>query len=226
MFQYVIRFSKTGTICYTSHLDLMRMFKRAFKRAGIKLAYSQGFNPHPKMGFAQPLSLGYWGLKELMEFETTEDHEPSALLKGLKEQMPEGIELVECRRLEGIRKTLAAETVSAEYIVAIPLERPLEQTGEQMKEAYLSCEKISAWKRQKKKKDLKEIDIKPMIREITFTPEEETLFITAVLDSGSVSNLSPELVIATVQELFHIRADRSEVEVMRREIGFNPGVME
>ena len=57
MGQYAIKFSKQGFICYTSHLDLLRLFKRAFKKAGIKLAYSQGFNPHPKMGFAQPLVL-------------------------------------------------------------------------------------------------------------------------------------------------------------------------
>ena len=68
MNRYVITFSKMGTICYISHLDLMRMFRRTFKKAGIRLAYSQGFNPHPKMGFAQPLSLGYWGLREMMEF--------------------------------------------------------------------------------------------------------------------------------------------------------------
>ena len=68
--KYIIDFSKTGTICYTSHLDIMKVFKRSFKRAGISIAYSQGFNPHPKMGFAQPLSLGYWGLEEYVEFET------------------------------------------------------------------------------------------------------------------------------------------------------------
>ena len=45
--KYVIRFQKTGVICYTSHLDIMKVFKRSFKRAGIRLAYSQGFNPHP-----------------------------------------------------------------------------------------------------------------------------------------------------------------------------------
>ncbi len=59
--KYIIEFSKTGTICYTSHLDIMKVFKRAFNRAGIRLAYSQGFNPHPKMGLAQPLSLVTWG---------------------------------------------------------------------------------------------------------------------------------------------------------------------
>ena len=47
--KYVIRFSKTGYVKYTSHLDLLRMFKRAFKKAELGLAYSQGFNPHPKM---------------------------------------------------------------------------------------------------------------------------------------------------------------------------------
>ena len=55
MFKYVLTFSKTGIICYTSHLDIMRMFNRVIKRAGIRLSYSQGFNPHPKMGFAQPI---------------------------------------------------------------------------------------------------------------------------------------------------------------------------
>ena len=59
MYKYTIVFSKTGLVKYISHLDMLRLFKRAFRRAGIELAYSQGFNPHPKMGFAQPLSLGY-----------------------------------------------------------------------------------------------------------------------------------------------------------------------
>ena len=59
MSKYIVEFSKTGAMCYISHLDMMRLFNRLFKRADIRLAYSKGFNPHPKMGFAQPLSLGY-----------------------------------------------------------------------------------------------------------------------------------------------------------------------
>ena len=76
MIRYIMQFSKTGTSCYISHLDLVRVFHRAFKRAGIKLEYSKGFNPHPKMGFAQPLSLGYTGMREYIEFETEEEHAP------------------------------------------------------------------------------------------------------------------------------------------------------
>ena len=65
--KYVLKFTKDGYAKYTSHLDLLRFFKRAFRKSGIALSYSQGFNPHPKLGFAQPLSLGYASSCELLE---------------------------------------------------------------------------------------------------------------------------------------------------------------
>lgn len=220
MFKYVIAFSKTGVMCYTSHLDLMRMFKRSFKKAGIRLEYSKGFNPHPKMGFAQPLSLGYIGLNELMEFETVDDHEPSDLYSKLRELMPEGLDIKSCERLEGNKKTLAAQTDAAEYIIRIPLEKELEKTPDELKAAYMGQERIRALKRQKKKKEPVEIDIKPMIRELEFMPEDGMLTIKALLDSGSISNLSPELLINTVNEFFGLDADRNEMEITRTEIFF------
>lgn len=218
MFKYILTFSKTGTICYTSHLDMMKLFKRIFKRAGVRLGYSQGFNPHPKMGFAQPLSLGYWGMNELLEFETEEAYSSEYLEQTLKEMMPEGLNIIGCKEVEPAGKTLAARTEAAEYIIAIPLKTPLSATGEEIKAGYLGQEKIIAWKRSKKKKELTEVDIKPMIREIHFVPEPEALFITALLDSGSTSNLSPELVITTVMEHLGLEPQRSEIQVMRREI--------
>ena len=59
-----------------------------------------------------------------------------------------------------------------------------------------------------------------MIRNIIFTPEKETLFLTAELDSGSTSNLSPELLIEAIEELFDIETPRNEIEVMRTKIKF------
>lgn len=155
MAKYVIEFSKTGIICFTSHLDIMRVFKRAFKKAEIKQVYSQGFNPHPKMGFAQPLSLGYIGLQEYMEFETQEDHEPEHLLKVLSDLMPEGLDIKECRRLEGIKKTLAAVTDAAEYTVEIPAGnagKAEELNSEEIKASYMKQERITALKKQKKRR--------------------------------------------------------------------------
>ena len=77
--RYVIKFSKGGYAKYTSHLDLLRFFKRAFRKTGVDLKYSQGFNPHPKLSFAQPLSLGYLGDNELVEFETNTCQDPVEL---------------------------------------------------------------------------------------------------------------------------------------------------
>lgn len=220
MFKYVMTFSKTGTICYTSHLDLMRMFKRAFKRGGIKLAYSQGFNPHPKLGFAQPLSLGYEGMKELMEFETVEENDPSYLREKMTALMPPGLDIINCSRVVDEKKTLAARTYAAEYIIMIPSGRMPDMTGEEMKQSYMSQEKIITLKKQKKKKEPVEIDIKPMIRDLNFT-KGERLVIKAVLDSGSNSNLSPELVINTVNEYFDMGIDRNDTEIIRTEIFYH-----
>ncbi|MDD4201138.1 MAG: TIGR03936 family radical SAM-associated protein, partial [Eubacteriales bacterium] len=116
--KYIINFKKTGVICYTSHLDILKVFKRSFKRAGIKLAYSQGFNPHPKIGFAQPLSLGYEAYDEYMEFETADDYDGNGsvtLLESLKTIMPDGLTLVSIREASELKKTLASMTVAAEY---------------------------------------------------------------------------------------------------------------
>ena len=95
MNRYIIRFSKEGYIKYTSHLDMLRLFKRAFKRSRILLEHSQGFNPHPKMGFVQPLSLGYTSKCELLEFETTKDFDPAEIKERLAGVMPEGVELLD-----------------------------------------------------------------------------------------------------------------------------------
>ena len=234
--KFLIEFSKTGTICYTSHLDLMRMFKRAFKRAGIPLAYSQGFNPHPKMGFAQPLSLGYWGMAEYIEFEVRgADLSTKEIIHRLEGILPEGIRMIRCLCIDGLRKTLASHTVAAEYMIEIPLvESALKchdvegteggtscPSGDRIRHTYMDRNEIPAWKRQKKTKELKEIDIKPMIREIEFAVNGDTMYISTTLDSGSNSNLSPELVIASVVECFGLDVDRSNISVMRKRILFD-----
>ena len=221
--KYVIRFQKTGVICYTSHLDIMKVFKRSFKRAGIRLAYSQGFNPHPKMGFAQPLSLGYESLDEYIEFETADEYQPAEILEKMRALMPEGLGLLS---IEEARhpKTLAANTISADYTIEIPIadeeKDRLSSDPRTLWQDYMGQNEILAWKKQKKKKEPVQVDIRPKIRELVFYPVEGGLRIEATLDSGSDSNLSPELVITTVLERFGLRTPRSEVRVTRTKIHF------
>lgn len=229
--KYVIRFQKTGVICYTSHLDILKVFKRSFKRAGIRLAYSQGFNPHPKMGFAQPLSLGYESLDEYIEFEIADAAEdgaktckdPQKILEMMRALMPEGLELISIAPAKH-RKTLAANTVAADYVIEIPLPEGgrgrLPDSAGAVWHAYMDRDEIITLKKQKKKKDLVPVNIRPKIREILFYLQEDTLRIETCLDSGSDSNLSPELVINTVLDTFGLEIPRSEIRVTRTKIHF------
>ena len=227
--KYVIRFKKTGVICYTSHLDIMKVFKRSFKRAGIMLAYSQGFNPHPKMGFAQPLSLGYVGLDEYIEFETAESEEGRSaqeILDIMRSLMPEGLELLSIEAARHV-KTLAANTVAADYTIVIPFTEYPAGTEPQISmdprvlwQEYMGQDEIFALKKQKKKKEPVLVNIRPKIRKLVFYPSKEGLKIETTLDSGSDSNLSPELVITTILEIFGLETPRSEVQVTRTRIHF------
>ena len=224
MFRYIMQFSKTGTSCYISHLDLVRVFHRAFKREGIKLEYSKGFNPHPKMGFAQPLSLGYVGLREYIEFETKKEWKPEELERRMAAQMPEGIAIQMCRMLEYPKKTLASVTEAAIYTVTIPVKKTLQLKAEDCRQLYMGQEKIIVLKKQKKKKDLVEVDIKPKIQDITFLPQSKQMQIKMKIDAGSNSNLSPEQVIDSVLRCFAIDTDRSEISVTRHLIFFREAV--
>lgn len=231
--KYIIKFSKTGTICYTSHLDIMKVFKRSFKRAGISLAYSQGFNPHPKMGFAQPLSLGYSGLEEYIEFELAEKNisiaDEQKMLKDLSDIMPQGLNLMEIKRADWLKKTLAAETVAASYLIEVALNKALELNGEMLWHEYMDRDEIIVLKKQKKKPEPVEVDIKSKIRNITFTPMriedgdagEYMLYIDALLDSGSESNLSPELILSGIPGSLGLDFDRADVNIVRKKIIFS-----
>lgn len=219
MNRYVIRFSKEGYIKYTSHLDMLRLFKRAFKKTRILLEHSQGFNPHPKMGFAQPLSLGYTSKCELLEFETAKEFDPAEIKERLTAVMPEGVELIDCKKLETPVKSLASAVTEAEYEVVfpVPADRP---KYVQLVRDYLGQDQIIAEKRQKKTKKMVAVDIKGKIRDMALSAGEK-LTLHMKLDSGSNSNLSPEQVIASFLAFTGLDVKRYDVEVERTEINFD-----
>lgn len=97
-----ILFKKVGRAKFISHLDLMRTMQRAFVRAGVPIKHTEGFNPHPYMNFALPLSVGTESVCELMDFELTGQFDMDEIPRRLNESMPQGIEVVEC--YQGQRK--------------------------------------------------------------------------------------------------------------------------
>ena len=220
MSRYVIKFSKEGNIRYISHLDLLRLFKRSFKRAGIRLIYSQGFNPHPKMSFAQPLSLGYSSSGEYLEFDTTEPYPTEFIRESLGSIMPGGISIFSCSELPVTGKTLASLTEAASYEVFIPLAPDVQKDIKAIVHEYHSQDKILVMKHQRKTgKDL-EIDIKPMIMSIEGMVCNNNIMITMRLSAGSTANLSPEMVLSSFSEYAKVPYDRAEVPIHRTELYF------
>ena len=217
MARYYLVFAKSGYAVYTSHLDMQRFFKRAFARAEIELAFSNGFNPHPKMSFAQPLSLGYSSRSEHLEFQTKEELPASAIREQMAEVMPEGIEILRCVRLPEQGKSLASMCVAASYRIFVCWdEQVMGMRADQFDmRGFLGQEQILVMKRMKKKKEPKEIDIKGKIREIEWAVQDNILIMSTVLDAGSDSNLSPDLLIQAIGRYAGAEIPVENVEITR-----------
>ena len=108
----IFKFTKTGGVAYLSHLDLLRTFTRIFRRAGIRVAFSEGFHPHMKLFFAPPLSVGTESVGEYCVADTAED--PRAFLQKFNACSMPDLQCLACAALEK-KINLAAETRAAVY---------------------------------------------------------------------------------------------------------------
>ena len=90
-------FEKTGEAVWISHLDLMRLFQRAFKRAGLPLTHTQGYSPRPSVSIAMPLSVGVESVCELLDFELEgEKVDCDEITKRLNGALVKGVRVLEC----------------------------------------------------------------------------------------------------------------------------------
>lgn len=93
----IVIFAKTGLMRFISHLDLMRLFQRASRRARLPVALSQGFSPHPKIGFKRALKLGLESQDEEAIFQIEGWIKPVEFKERLQAQLPEGIQITEVK---------------------------------------------------------------------------------------------------------------------------------
>lgn len=181
--KYRIKFTKQGNMRFIGHLDLLRTFQRAIRRAGLPAAYSQGFNPHQLISFALPLSLGMASVAEIADIELREAADAKdfseELAARLGAAMPKGVEVLKCRPLASGEKA-AAELCAAEYAIRFP---DAEAVTTCLNQA-LAAETIVA-----RHKD-KEVDIRPGI--LSLSPESDGS-VRALLAAGSARNVKPEL---------------------------------
>ena len=113
------RFARRDAVKYISHLDIIRLWERALRRAGIALAYSEGFSPHPRISLAAPLSVGITSEVELMDIVVEGSLTPHWLIASVNRQLPEGVEVSEAYPIAPAVPSIQAQIRFAEYEVDV-----------------------------------------------------------------------------------------------------------
>jgi radical SAM-linked protein len=123
-----IRFCRGEEIKFISHLDIMRLWQRALNRAVMPLAYSEGFNPHPRMSLAAPLALGVTSEAELMDIVLDEWASPHSFTAAVSLQLPPGIEIRQVYNIPLTMPSLQSLVRFAEYTVELEGEKESQDT--------------------------------------------------------------------------------------------------
>lgn len=187
-------FKKEGRAQYISHLDLMRTLQRAFARAGIPIKHTEGFNPHPYIAIALPLSVGCESLCELMDFEPLVDMPDNALIESLNNSLPEGITAAEA--YEQGRKFKEIMWLEIEGVLFY--DKGLPEGICDSLNAFFTSDSVVISK--KSKKGMTDLDIIPCIHSIAANPAgEDRLSLKAIISAQNPS-LNPELLISAIGE--------------------------
>jgi radical SAM-linked protein len=118
-----VRFGRGEELKFISHLDIMRLWQRAFNRAGISLAYSEGYTPHPRLSLAVPLALGVTSQAELMDVICTKPVSPHWFTAAVGRQLPPGIQILKVYPIALTLPSLQAQVRFAEYEVRVETEK-------------------------------------------------------------------------------------------------------
>lgn len=182
-------FKKMGMSRYVSHLDLMRAMTRSVRRAEVPLWYTEGYNPHPYLTFALPLSLGMESLYESMDMRIEGQSTNEEIFELLKGSMPPGIEIVSVDDPVDDPKTIAY----GEFDLLFDCEdvKSLAAVIEEM----LSKDELIVQKlgKQGRKKVLKDINLLEFLKESKLSSSDNRVKLTVVFPAGSTTNINPTL---------------------------------
>lgn len=192
-----IKFSKSGSMKFIGHLDTMRYFQKAIRRADIDIAYSTGFSPHQIMSFAAPLGVGITSEGEYMDIEVNSTASTQASVSALNAAMVHGFSVLDYRRLPDDAKTAMSIVACADYTLSYREGYEPDCSFEELCEAvhafYEVPEKIEIVKQTKKSE--KTIDLKQLVYNFKVLQVEGRPAFYLKVSTGSTDNVKPELVL-------------------------------
>lgn len=209
-----IKFEKTGSLQYISHLDLNRTFSHAIIRAKIPVWYTQGFNPHTKMIFATPLSVGAESVCEYMDIKIVKEISLDEIKRRLAENLPPEMKITKVY----FPISKFTDIAWSEYDIAIKTSNADAALAENINKIFAEKE-ITVLK--KTKSGEKDADIKPYILSFRAEYEDGLLKINTVLCCDTQNFLNPEYIVKVIKERAGILAGNPTEEfysIMRKEI--------
>ena len=189
-----VKFRKTGSLQYISHLDLHRTFNRVLVRAGIPLWYTQGFNPHAKMVFALPLSVGTESECEYLDVRVERDISAEEMMRRLNDQLTDELRVLDV--YEAKQKLTAVQWASYHYEICPASD------GEALFEKIRTLFRSPVIMKKKTKSGERELDIMPLVRSLSISYEQGdgTICMDALLSAAGESYLNPEYLMTAIKE--------------------------
>ena len=158
-----ITFAKEKPLRYISHLDLHRTWERVFRRAGIRVVYSQGFNPQPRIQLASALPVGYIGSAEVMDVILEEAIEAAELVSRLQAVAPVGLRIIEAHPVPLQAPALQAQLRQAEYCVQVSTALPCEEIARRIAD-FLSAPHFIHERTRQRRREM--IDLRPLVDDL------------------------------------------------------------
>ena len=208
-----IKFAKYGVMKFIGHLDMMRFFQKAIRRAEIDVRYSEGFSPHQIMSFAAPLGVGIESFGEYLDIEVLSMDSPEAIRQALNDVMVEGVEILSVDVLPDQAKNAMASVAAASYQLAMKEGAfPIDNLAEKL-QAFYAQETIPYTK--ETKKSVIELDLKQGIYELGVNEEGAVCMLVNASSSG---NLKPTMIFEKFCQFAGCEIPASAIQVIRLEI--------
>ena len=192
-----VKFTKYGALKFIGHLDVMRYFQKAIRRAGIDIAYSAGFSPHQIMSFAAPLGIGLTSDGEYFDIEVHSVTTEQDMIDRLNRTMAEGIEVLEIKKLPQKCKNAMASVAAAGYIVSF---RQDHEPAFSLAEAVAwFCEASEILYVKQTQKSEITVNLKESVYEIKLLDDGR---IYMLVNASSSGNIKPSMVMEKIYEHF------------------------
>ena len=203
-------FGKEAPIKYISHLDLCQTWERVFRRAGVRVAYTQGFNPQARLQLAAALPVGYTSRAEMMDALLEQPMEAAELLSRLLPALPGGLTVTNAREVDLKAASLQSSLRRAEYQVNLSTALTHGEIASRIA-TFLSAEHFEQSRMRKQRVEV--VDLRPMVDDIRLESRgggEVVLWMR--VSAGALGNSRPETVVeALVLAAGHLQIERTKL---------------